>query len=54
MGESLWLTELNPEMLPANSEHGLILLKFWYVYNEGIKNLFSVFSSAVSPDLHKL
>lgn len=47
-------TKLNPEIRAANSKHALILLKFQYVYNEGIKNLFSVFGSAVSPGLLEL
>lgn len=47
-------TKLNPEILAANSKHVLILLKFQYVHNEGIKNLFSVFSSAVSSGFLEL
>lgn len=47
-------TKLNPEILATNSKRVLILLKFQDVYNEGIKSLFSVFSSAVSPGLLEL
>lgn len=47
-------TKLIPEILTANSEHVLILLKFQHIYNEGIKSLFSVLSSAVSPGVLEL
>lgn len=54
MAQSPGSTELNPEILAADSKHALILLKFQYVYSEGIKNLFSVFSSAGSLGLLEL